>query len=244
MSSDTTAPPSPDESLIRVLLVEDDEKLARLTADYLERSGLVVTRVADGRAALATALAQRFDIVVLDLMLPHLGGLEVCRELRTRSSIPVLMVTARDEEVDRVLGLEVGADDYVTKPFSTRELLARIRAHVRRARGRTGPAPVAVLRVGPLTLEPGALRATLRGQPLDLTSHEFALLRVLAERPGQPLSREELLVRLGSADQAFDRAIDVRVSRLRQKLEADPREPQLIKTVRGVGYVLVVGEEA
>jgi DNA-binding response OmpR family regulator len=243
MSPDT-APSSPDESLIQVLLVEDDEKLARLTADYLERSGLIVTRVGDGRTALATVLSQRFDIVVLDLMLPLLGGLEVCRELRTRSSIPILMVTARDEEVDRVLGLEVGADDYVTKPFSTRELLARIRAHVRRARGRTGPAPVAVLRVGPLTLEPGALRATLRGQPLDLTSHEFALLRVLAERPGQPLSREELLVRLGSAEQAFDRAIDVRISRLRQKLEADPREPQLIKTVRGVGYVLAVGEEA
>lgn len=148
MSSDTAAPSSPDESLIRVLLVEDDEKLARLTVDYLERSGLVFTRVGDGRAALATVLSQRFDVVGWTSCFPA-GGLEVCRELRTRSSIPVLMVTACDAEVDRVLGLEVGADGYVTKPFSTRELLARIRAHVRRARGRTGPSAIAVLRVGP-----------------------------------------------------------------------------------------------
>jgi len=243
MSTDTS-PSSTDESLIRVLLVEDDVKLAHLTADYLRRAGLDVTHVEDGRAALATALSKHFDIVVLDLMLPNMGGLEVCRELRTRSSVPVLMVTARDEEVDRVLGLEVGADDYVTKPFSSRELLARIHAHVRRARGRVGPSSRAVLRVGPLTLEPGSLRASLRGQPLSLTSHEFALLQVLAENAGKVLSREELLERLGGADQAFDRAIDVRVSRLRQKLEADSKAPQLIKTVRGVGYVLVLGDEA
>lgn len=240
--STEAAPPATDESLIRVLLVEDDTKLALLTKEYLQRSGLLVTHVEDGRTALATALAQPFDIIVLDLMLPTMGGLEVCRELRTRSSIPILMVTARDEEVDRVLGLEVGADDYVTKPFSSRELLARIHAHVRRARGRVGPAQRAVIRVGPLMLEPGSLRASLRGQPLNLTSHEFALLLVLAERAGQALSREELLERLGSAEQAFDRAIDVRISRLRQKLEADPKEPQLIKTVRGVGYVLTLGE--
>jgi DNA-binding response OmpR family regulator len=223
---------------IRVLLVEDDDRLGRLTARYLESHGLVVDIATDGATGLAQAVRTPYDAVLLDLMLPRMDGLEVCRELRARCDVPVIMVTARGEEADRVLGLELGADDYIAKPFSSRELLARIRAVVRRARGRAGP-PHERLEVGRLVVDTATLRATLDGETLALTTYEFNLLRVLAERAGRVLTREQLLdlVR-GTTEEAFDRSIDVHISRLRQKLGDDPRRPELLKTVRGVGYVL------
>lgn len=220
---------------ILALLVEDDERLARFTAEFLEQQGVGVTRVADGEAALRAARARSFDIVILDLMLPRRDGLDVCRELRTRSAVPILVVTARTDEADRVVGLELGADDYLSKPFSARELLARVRALVRRARGHIGP-DADVIRVGELELRVGSLTATYAGRALDLTSYEFAILRVLAERGGRVLSREQILELVkGTCDDAFDRSIDVRISRIRQKLGDDQA---LIRTVRGVGYML------
>jgi len=231
---------STEPSLV-VLLVEDDIRLANLTREYLEGHGLVVSHVADGRRGLEAASRGRFDAVLLDLMLPGKDGLEVCRELRARSDVPILVLTARGEEADRVMGLELGADDYLAKPFSPRELLARIRAVVRRARGRAGPARAAV-RVGGLHLDPGARRATLDGREIPLTGYEFTLLEALARRAGRVLSREQLMeLARGSAEESFDRSIDVHVSRLRQKLGDDPKRPRLIKTVRGAGY-LFAGE--
>ena len=222
----------------RVLIVEDDERLAAMTARYLEARGLSVTVAGDGREGLAAALKGQHDVVVLDVMLPRLPGLELCRELRARSAVPIIMLTALGEEVDRVRGLETGADDYLSKPFSSRELLARLHALVRRGRAAIGPARERV-RVGALELSPRDQDARLAGRELKLTTSEFVLLRVLAERSGRVLSREQLLdLTKGSADEAFDRSIDAHISRLRQKLGDDPRRPRLVKTVRGAGYML------
>jgi DNA-binding response OmpR family regulator len=227
---------------IKVLLVEDDARLAHLTARYLEGHGLVVTVASDGVEGQAEALRRQYDCLVLDLMLPGRDGIEVCRQLRARIDIPIIMVTARGEESDRVLGLEVGADDYVTKPFSPRELLARIRANVRRVRGQAGPAQETI-RVGKLVLDPAKMAVTLDGTSIEVTAYEFAILRALAQRPGKVLSREQLLdLAKGSADLSFDRSIDVHVSRLRAKLGDDSRSPKILKTVRGVGYLLAGGD--
>ena len=231
------------EPALQALLVEDDARLAALTREYLGGHGVAVEVVADGQRGLQEALRGGWDVVLLDLMLPGLGGLEVCRALRARSDVPVIVLTARGEEADRVMGLELGADDYLAKPFSPRELLARIRAVTRRAKGRAGPAQRPV-RVGSLVVDPSARSVTLRGQPIELTAYEFALLHALAERSGRVLSREQLMeFATGSAEESFDRSVDVHVSRLRHKLGDDPKRPRLIKTVRGAGYVLV-GEEA
>jgi len=227
---------------IKVLLVEDDERLAQLTARYLDSHGVVVTIARDGLEGQAEALRRQYDCIVLDLMLPGRDGLEVTRELRGRTDVPILMVTARGEEADRVLGLEVGADDYVTKPFSPRELLARIRATVRRVRGQAGPAHQAI-QVGGLVLDPQKMTVTLDGNPIEVTAYEFSILRALAQRPGRVLSREQLLdLAKGSAELSFDRSIDVHVSRLRAKLGDDSRSPKILKTVRGIGYLLAGGE--
>ena len=232
------------EPLIAALLVEDDARLAALTREYLEGHGVVVEVAGDGRSGLRAAVERRFDVVLLDLMLPEKDGLTVCRELRARSDVPVLVLTARGEEADRVLGLELGADDYLAKPYSPRELLARIRALVRRARGKAGPA-VKVVRVGGLLVDPAARRATLDGRELALTGYEFDLLRALAERAGRVLSREQLMeLARGSAEESFDRSVDVHVSHLRQKLGDDPKRPRLLKTVRGAGYVLAGENDA
>jgi DNA-binding response OmpR family regulator len=223
---------------LKVVYVEDDERLGRLTAQYLSSHGVEVFLVARGDLAVAEVLRVRPDVVPLDLMLPGRDGLEVCRALRERVDVPIVMVTARTEEADRVVGLEGGADDYVTKPFSSRELLARVRAQARRGRGQVGP-PRGRVRAGELVVDPVTMTATLRGEPLVLTTFEFTLLRVLAERIGRVLSREQLLELVhGSAEESFDRSIDVHVSRLRHKLKDDPRNPRRLKTVRGVGYVL------
>ncbi|MBW2453361.1 MAG: response regulator transcription factor [Deltaproteobacteria bacterium] len=231
-----------DEPLVRALLVEDDVRLAALTREYLERHGIVVSVSNNGVDGLAEARRQRFDVVLLDIMLPAMNGIEVCQKLREHSDVPVIMITARGEEADRVLGLELGADDYLPKPFSPRELLARIRACVRRARGQVGPTTRA-LRVDDLELDPGARTASLAGAPIDLTAYEFSLLYALVERAGRVLSREQLMeLARGSAEEAFDRSVDVHISRLRQKLGDDSRRPKRIKTVRGVGYQYAAAE--
>jgi DNA-binding response OmpR family regulator len=228
---------------LHVLLVEDDAKLARLTRDYLEQHGLRVTHVADGPSAIRAGRQPDIDAVILDVMLPGVDGFEVCRELRKTTDVPIIAVTARIDVADRVLGLELGADDYLTKPFSARELLARVHATTRRAQGKVGPAS-RQLRVGRIALDCDGLSATMDGQPLLLTSYEFALLRVFAEHPGRVLSRERLLeLAKGNADDAFERSIDVRVSRLRQKLGDDSRQPRVLKTIRGSGYVLTPGDD-
>src|SRR5690606_11318086 len=230
--------PSAPSVLGTALLVEDDARLARLLLEYLRGHGVVVSHAADGEAGLREALAHRFDVVLLDLMLPGKNGLEVCQALRERSDVPIIMLTARGDEEDLIRGLEQGADDYVTKPFSPRELLARLRVPLRRRRGQGGPA-VESLQVGPLHLAPTAQRATLDGRELPLTGYEFRLLQVLAERAGRVLSREELLdLAKGNAEDSFDRSIDVHISRLRQKLGDDAKSPRLLKTVRGAGYLL------
>jgi DNA-binding response OmpR family regulator len=229
------------EAPIKVLLVEDDARLAQLTARYLETHGVLVTIAPDGIEGQSEALRRQYDCIVLDLMLPGRDGITVARNLRERTDVPIVMVTARGEEADRVLGLEVGADDYITKPFSPRELLARIRATVRRVRGQVGPARQ-VIQVGALVIDPQRMTVTLDDKPVDLTAYEFQILRALATRPGHVLSREQLLdLAKGSADLSFDRSIDVHVSRLRAKLGDDSRNPKILKTVRGVGYLLAAG---
>ena len=225
-----------NEALINLLMIEDDERLAQLTQEYLERSEIVVTIETDGELGLREALRTRYDAVLLDLMLPGRDGISICQRIREHSDVPILIVTARGEEADRVLGLEIGADDYLPKPFSPRELLARIRAAVRRNRGRSGPRS-ALIEIGDLTIDPGSLTAKLGDRPLDLTPYEFALLAALAERAGRVLSREQLMeLARGNSEEAFDRSIDVHISRLRQKLGDNPKNPQRIRTVRGVGY--------
>jgi DNA-binding response OmpR family regulator len=228
-----------DGGSIRVLLIEDDRRLARLTAKYLEMRGLEVALAEDGLSGLEEAVRGSFDVILLDLMLPGRPGLEVCRKVREVSDVPIIMVTALDDEAERVMGLELGADDYVTKPFSSAELLARVRAVVRRYRGRAGP-PTAVLVVGALTLDPARVTVTLEGRGVELTPYEFSLLHALARHAGRVLSREQLLdMAKGSAEEAFDRSIDGNISRIRKKLGDDPKRPSLLKTIRGYGYMLV-----
>ena len=232
------------EPPIRVLLVEDDERLARLTVRYLEGTGFAVTWVSSGLHVVADATQHGYDAILLDLMLPGRDGIDVCRELRTRLDVPIIMLTARREEADRVLGFDAGADDYVTKPFSPRELVARIRAVVRRARGTVGPGTKLIV-VGAIALDPASLRVTVDGRDVQVTGYEFALLRALAERAGRVLSREQLLdLARGGAEEAFDRSIDVQISKLRQKLGDDARAPRHLKTVRGAGYMLAQDHES
>ncbi len=236
--------PTESDQAITVVYVEDDERLARLTTQYLQSHGVTVVHVGRGDLAPAEVERTRPDVVLLDLMLPGIDGVEVCRRIRARSDVPIVMVTARTEEADRVVGLEGGADDYVAKPFSSRELLARVRAQARRGRGLSGPQSER-LQVGQLSIDGSTRTVTRGGVVIALTTQEFDLLRVLAERKGRVLSRDQLLALLhGTADEAFDRSIDVHVSRLRHKLGDDPRHPSLLKTVRGAGYVLVSDEDA
>jgi len=222
--------------------VEDDDRLARLTTQYLNSHRVEVHVVSRGDQALPEVLRIRPDVVLLDLMLPGTDGLDVCRQLRSRTDVPIIMVTARTEEADRVLGLEGGADDYVPKPFQSRELLARIRAQARRARGEAGPRPERIA-IGNLVIDATTMQVTVGGQSIALTTSEFTLLHALAKRSGRVLGREQLLQLLhGSTDDAFDRSIDVVVSRLRHKIEEDPRNPRMLKTIRGAGYLLAPGD--
>ena len=232
----------PADPEIRVVYVEDDERLARLTTQYLNAHRIDVTLVTRGDQALSEVQRVHPDVVLLDMMLPGVDGIEVCRPLRARTDVPIIMVTARTEEADRVVGLEGGADDYVSKPFQSRELLARIRAQARRGRGESGPRAERI-EVGAISIDTTSMEVSVRGTPVTLTTIEFSLLHVLAQRAGRVLAREQLLQLLhGTADEAFDRSIDVVVSRVRAKIEEDPRNPRLLKTVRGVGYMLTPGE--
>ena len=232
-----------------ILVVDDDREIRSLLRDFLEKNGLRATAVGDGAEARRMLAQSRVDLVVLDLMLPHENGLAICRELRTTSTIPIIMLTALGEEVDRVVGLEVGADDYLAKPFSPRELLARIRAVLRRATDqdevRQSKATVRQYKFAGWTLEPAQRRLLdPQGTEIVLTGGEFDLLQALVDRANRVLTRDMLLDLLrGRQAGPFDRAIDVAVSRLRRKLEDDGHNAQLIKTVRGGGYVLAATVE-
>jgi two-component system, OmpR family, response regulator CpxR len=223
----------------RILLIDDDIDLCELLTDYLTTEGFAVEVVHDGEAGAARALSGDYELVVLDVMLPGINGFEVLRRLRAASATPVLMLTARGDDVDRIVGLEMGADDYLPKPFNPRELVARIRAVQRRtaARPATGTAPGEALAVGDVSLDLGARSVRVGGVPVELTSVEFSLLEVLIRLAGQVVSREDLSLRaLGRELNAYDRSIDVHVSSLRRKLGACGEEGDRIKTVRGIGY--------
>jgi DNA-binding response OmpR family regulator len=226
----------PDSSTI--LLVDDEDSIQKLLAYPLEREGFRVLQARDGEEALERFASERVDLVVLDLMLPKLDGLEVCKRLRAISEVPIIMLTARDDELDKVLGLELGADDYITKPFSIREFRSRVRALLRRA---SAPRRVATdgesISAGGLRIDLPRRIVEVRGRPVQLTYVEFELLRTLAGQPGRVYSRRMLLEALwGAADFREPRTIDVHVRHLREKLERDPAEPEYILTVRGVGY--------
>ncbi|WP_409468932.1 response regulator transcription factor [Streptomyces sp. HC307] len=218
----------------RVLVVDDDPTVSEVVAGYLDRAGYVVDRAGDGPDALARAAVHWPDLVVLDLMLPGMDGLEVCRRMRDRGPVPVIMLTARGDEDDRILGLEVGADDYVTKPFSPRELVLRVESVLRRAR--PGRQPAGTLRTAGLTVDPGARRAAKNGVELALTLREFDLLAFFLRHPGRAFGREELMREVWGWDFGDLSTVTVHVRRLRGKVEDDPARPRFIQTVWGVGY--------
>ena len=232
-----------------LLVVDDDREIRRLIEEYLTQAGYRVSTAADGKAMRRLMEQHRFDLVVLDLMLPGEDGLSLCRDLRSRSNLPILMLTARGSEIDRIVGLEMGADDYLAKPFNPRELLARIRSILRRAHAlptNLVPEEVAVFRFAGWTLEVASRNVTaLDGLVVPLSGAEFRLLRVLLEHPHRVFSRDQLLeLTNGREAILFDRSIDVLVGRLRKRLRDDGKEPALIKTVRGEGYVLAASVEA
>jgi DNA-binding response OmpR family regulator len=220
-----------------VLMIEDDQSLAEMVAEYLGSMGLKVTARLSATEGLKTARQGSYDAIILDVMLPDVDGFEVCRRLRAESDVPILMLTARGEEMDRILGLELGADDYLPKPFNPRELLARLRAILRR-RAQPGDGPGAVLRYGRLEIDRDARVVRVDGEERPLTSYQFELLWVLANNPGRVMSREVLMDKLKNEElEAFDRSLDVHVSRIRAAIEDDPKHPRRILTVRGAGYV-------
>jgi DNA-binding response OmpR family regulator len=220
----------------RILVVDDEPKIVQLVRDYLERAGFRVSTARDGQEALMRAHSERPDLVVLDLGLPGLDGLEVTRRLRRDSGVPIIMLTARDDETDKVVGLELGADDYVTKPFSPRELIARVRAVLRR---HAAEVDAELIRAGDIVLDVPRLRAEVSGRTVPLTSTEFQLLTALARQPGRVFTRSQLLDAIhGVAFESYERAIDAHVKNIRRKIEPDPRAPRYLLTVYGVGYRL------
>ncbi|GAB4441516.1 MAG: response regulator transcription factor [Chloroflexi bacterium OHK40] len=226
-----------------ILIVDDEQPIVDLVASYLTAEGYAVHRAFDGPGALALARAARPDLVILDVMLPGLDGVEVCRRLHQETSVYVLMLTARTDEVDKLIGLSVGADDYLTKPFSPRELVARVKAILRRSRAPLEKATERpVLQFGILSIDPERREVQRRGHPIELTPREFDLLYAMASHPGRVFTREELLQRVWGPDFAgIDRVVDVHVGTLRRKLEDDPTEHAFVQTVRGVGYKFVGG---
>jgi DNA-binding response OmpR family regulator len=219
-----------------ILVVDDEPKITQLVRDYLERAGFSVQGARDGREALMRARTARPDLIVLDLGLPGLDGLDLTRQLRRDSSVPIIMLTARDDEADRVAGLELGADDYVTKPFSPRELVARVRAVLRR---QLPDAAAETLRAGDLELDLPRMRVTVAGRAVDLTATEFQLVAAMARQPGRIFTRAQLLDAIhGVAFESYERAIDAHVKKIRRKLEPNPRQPRYVLTVYGVGYKL------
>jgi DNA-binding response OmpR family regulator len=221
----------------RVLLIDDDKRLHELLTTYLEQNGFAVTGAPDGQRGLSALDAEPFDVVLLDVMMPGMDGLEVCRRIRAKSRVPILMLTAKGDETDRVVGLELGADDYIAKPFGPRELVARLRAVLRRV----GPQPESdVIVVNDIAIDVPGHKVKIRGQDIELTGIEFDILLALARRAGRVVGRDALLNEAGRGDVTVgDRTVDVHISHLRQKLGDDPRSPKKIKTIRGVGYVLV-----
>jgi DNA-binding response OmpR family regulator len=222
--------------MIRALLIEDARKLASLVVEFLGQNGIEAVLARDGSEALNILGTQRFDILLVDLMLPGMDGLTLSKKIRERWTTPMIMVTARGDDADKIVGLELGADDYLAKPFNPRELLARIRAVLRRAE----PGEQARFQSGGLSIDFAAREVTIDGARQTLTANEYELLVALARNAGRVLSRDQLLEQMkgDQADEAFDRSIDVHVSRLRQKIESDPRHPRYVKTVRGAGYLL------
>ena len=222
----------------RILLVDDEQPIQTLLSFPLQRDGYEVVQASDGREALARFAEQTFDLVVLDVMLPKMDGLEVCRRLRARSSVPIIMLTAKSEEIDKVLGLELGADDYITKPFSMREFRSRVKAALRRAgMARPEEGDEQPLEVRDLRIDPAKRTVTLRGDQVPTTFVEFEILTSLASNPGRVYTRDMLLSRVwGDSAYRDPRTIDVHIRHLREKLEADAKEPEYIFTVRGVGY--------
>ncbi|MEM7413091.1 MAG: response regulator transcription factor [Myxococcota bacterium] len=225
----------------RVLLVEDNEQLAGMVRDYLGRSEFDVTVAGTGSEGLALQGARTFDAIILDIMLPDISGLEVCRSLRPSDDTPILMLTAKGDPNDRIVGLELGADDYLPKPFEPRELLARLRAILRRGRA-SGPDDT--LRFGRLEVDRAAMKVSVDGAPCDLTSHQFRLLEALACAPGRVLSREQLVAAAqGTEMVGMDRSVDVHISRIRAEIEDDPRHPKRVLTIRGAGYVFARSQD-
>ena len=225
----------------RILLIEDNDRLAEMVRDYLAQAGFRVARAADGGAGLAMHAREAFDAIILDLMLPDMDGLDVCRQVRARATTPILMLTARGDLMDRVVGLEMGADDYLPKPFEPRELLARLKAILRRG---AAPRTQEVLRFGRLEIDRGAREVRLDGEVRPLTSYQFGLLLALAEHAGRIMSREVLMDLMKAAPlEAFDRSIDVHISRIRAAIEDDPKKPRRVITVRGAGYVFAKVQE-
>src|SRR5712671_1906840 len=225
----------------RILLIEDDPRLAEMVKNYLGGAGFAVTIAGKGSAGIALEARETFDALILDLMLPDMDGLEVCRRIRAEAETPILMLTARGDAMDRVVGLEMGADDYLPKPFEPRELLARLKAILRR---RTGQKSADVLHFGRLQIDPGALAVRLDGEMRALTSYQFALLLVLARHAGRVMSREAIMDLLKHERlEAFDRSIDVHISRIRAAIEDDPKKPRRVITVRGAGYVFAKAQD-
>ena len=219
----------------RILVVDDAPAIVKQTRAYLEKDGYQVLSAQDGLGALAAARRDKPDLIILDLMLPGMDGREVCRVLRKESDIPIIMLTARSEESDQIVGLELGADDYVTKPFSPKALVARVRALLRRSQGQLKSSPV--LRSSGLEIDLSGHQVRLDGHPLHLTPKEYRLLVILAQHPGQLLTREQLLDQLnGSALDNFDRSVDSHIKNLRRKLESDATQPRFIETIYGEGY--------
>ena len=218
-----------------ILVVDDEPKIVKQARDYLENGGFRVITASDGQTTLAMARRDRPDLVVLDLNLPGMDGLDVCRTLRRKSGVPIIMLTARVTEADRLVGLELGADDYITKPFSPRELVARVRAVLRRVRG--GVHQPGLIRAGELEIDVHGYRVTRGGVPLQLTRTEFDLLAVMVRNPGRPFSREQLMnLVYDVAYGGYDRAIDSHIKNLRRKIEPNPRQSRYVLTVYGVGY--------
>lgn len=229
----------------RILVAEDDVKQARLIRIYLERDGHDVRIVTDGRSAIERARATRPDLVVLDVMMPLVDGLNVCRVLRMESRVPILLLTARTTEEDLLLGLDLGADDYMTKPYSPRELTARVRALLRRAGGAAAVPPPAVIRAGGLEIDPELYEVRADGRPVALTGKEFAILQLLARSPGRVFTRGAIIDQVFGFDQlVLERTVDAHVMNLRRKLEADGRSPRMVETVYGRGYRLSVPRAA
>ncbi|MDX1434614.1 MAG: response regulator transcription factor [Gammaproteobacteria bacterium] len=221
----------------RLLMIDDDENLAAMLAEYLAPMGIDLQACTHAQAGLERLAGEHFDALVLDVMLPDVDGLEVCRRVRAISDIPVLMLTARGEEMDRIVGLELGADDYLPKPFNPRELLARLRAILRRRGGRHDESS-GVRRFGRLEIDRDQRTVRIDGEPRQLTAHQFDLLWVLADNAGRVLSRDAIMERVrGENLEAFDRSIDVHISRIRAAIEDDPRHPRRVITVRGAGYL-------